>query len=181
VLAIFSSSRVKCASWAFNHLSQVVSQILARIFESCFLFVISDRTILLNKGKMEQEGTPSELYAKPASPFVAEFIGRTNVLKASLVQDMPEKKMAKLSVTDFGTEMISQYEGELPKGVAFVTIRYNEIGMSSQKPDTDENVVRGEILSREYKGFGYRSHDTSWQFTDNRDYSQVLQFFRVAQ
>ena len=46
-------------------------------------FVISDRTILLNKGKMVQEGTPNDLYLKPANSFVAEFIGKTNILKAS--------------------------------------------------------------------------------------------------
>ena len=115
-------------------------------------FVISDRTILLNKGKMVQEGTPNELYAKPADSFVAEFIGRTNVLKASLVQDMPEKKMARLAVTDFGTEVVAQYDDELPKNIEFVTIRYNEIGLSSKMPDTNDNIVKGEILSREYRG-----------------------------
>ena len=101
---------------------------------------------------MVQEGTPNDLYAKPANSFVAEFIGRTNVLRASLVQDKPEKKMVRLAITDFGTEMTSQYDGELPKDIAYVTIRYNEIGLSSTKPDTDENVVKGEILSREYRG-----------------------------
>ncbi len=115
-------------------------------------FVISDRTILLNKGKMVQEGSPNELYSKPANSFVAEFIGRTNVLRATLVKDMPEKKMVRLAITDFGTEMTCQYEGELPKEIAYVTIRYNEIGLSSAKPVTDENVVKGEILSREYRG-----------------------------
>ena len=39
-------------------------------------FVICDRVILMNKGKIEQEGTPDSLYTSPSNLFVAEFIGR---------------------------------------------------------------------------------------------------------
>jgi spermidine/putrescine transport system ATP-binding protein len=50
----------------------------------CFLFVthdqeealtMSDLVVVLNKGQIEQTGTPEELYHQPATPFVAEFVG----------------------------------------------------------------------------------------------------------
>jgi len=41
---------------------------------------ISDKIILVNRGKVEQVGTPEEIYNKPATKFVASFIGRVNVL-----------------------------------------------------------------------------------------------------
>ena len=46
---------------------------------------MADKVILMNGGKIEQAGTPSELYEKPASVFVAEFIGTPpmNVLKTA--------------------------------------------------------------------------------------------------
>jgi iron(III) transport system ATP-binding protein len=36
----------------------------------------------MNKGQLEQVGTPREIYEAPASPFVADFVGRVNVLNA---------------------------------------------------------------------------------------------------
>jgi spermidine/putrescine transport system ATP-binding protein len=41
---------------------------------------MSDRIVVLNHGRIEQDGTPEELYFHPASRFVAEFIGETNLL-----------------------------------------------------------------------------------------------------
>ncbi|MDB6454103.1 ABC transporter ATP-binding protein [Falsirhodobacter sp. 20TX0035] len=41
-----------------------------------------DRIVVMNGGMLEQIGTPAEIYDRPASPFVANFIGRANTLKA---------------------------------------------------------------------------------------------------
>ncbi len=41
---------------------------------------MSDRIVVMNGGKVEQDGTPEDLYLRPASRFVAEFIGETNLL-----------------------------------------------------------------------------------------------------
>lgn len=43
---------------------------------------ISDKVVVMNGGKIEQIGTPHDLYHKPASLFVADFVGRANVLDA---------------------------------------------------------------------------------------------------
>jgi iron(III) transport system ATP-binding protein len=41
---------------------------------------MADRVVVMNKGHLEQVGTPREIYEQPASPFVADFVGRVNVL-----------------------------------------------------------------------------------------------------
>lgn len=41
---------------------------------------LSDRIVVMNKGKIEQIGTPDEIYRRPASVFVADFIGSANFL-----------------------------------------------------------------------------------------------------
>jgi sulfate transport system ATP-binding protein len=41
---------------------------------------LADRIVVLNNGKIEQVGTPDEIYDNPASPFVASFIGESNAL-----------------------------------------------------------------------------------------------------
>lgn len=43
-------------------------------------FALADRIVLMNAGQIEQVGTPQELYYQPATPFVARFLGLTNLL-----------------------------------------------------------------------------------------------------
>jgi iron(III) transport system ATP-binding protein len=46
---------------------------------------ISDRIVVMNQGAIAQSGTAEELYRRPASAFVAQFIGRTNLLTAKVL------------------------------------------------------------------------------------------------
>ena len=46
---------------------------------------LSDRIVVMNAGRAEQIARPHEAYERPATPFVASFLGKTNVLGASLV------------------------------------------------------------------------------------------------
>ncbi|PWE29750.1 spermidine/putrescine ABC transporter [Pararhodobacter marinus] len=45
---------------------------------------MSDRLAVMNGGKIEQIGTPAEMYLRPATSFVASFIGRTNLIEARI-------------------------------------------------------------------------------------------------
>jgi putative spermidine/putrescine transport system ATP-binding protein len=49
--------------------------------------VLSDRIAVLSEGRIEQIGTPREIYNSPASCFVADFIGSSNLLKAEVVAE----------------------------------------------------------------------------------------------
>jgi putative spermidine/putrescine transport system ATP-binding protein len=68
---------------------QVELKAIQRRLGITFLFVthdqeeamaMSDRIAIMNKGVIEQVGSPREIYERPASPFVASFIGTSNVL-----------------------------------------------------------------------------------------------------
>jgi len=55
---------------------------------------MSDRIAVFNAGRVEQVGTPAEIYERPATPFVADFVGTTNVIEADLairVTGRPER------------------------------------------------------------------------------------------
>ena len=47
---------------------------------------MSDRLAVFNQGKIEQIGTPIEVYEQPATPFVANFVGTSNLISGSLAQ-----------------------------------------------------------------------------------------------
>ena len=115
-------------------------------------FVICDRVILMNRGRIEQEGSPESLYASPANLFVAEFIGRGNILKAEVKSVDRAAGTAVLWIPDVGADLTCQYDGELPDKVSFVVIRRNEIGLSKAKPNFKENVLSGKIVAKEYRG-----------------------------
>ncbi len=46
---------------------------------------MSDRIVVMSRGRIEQVGIPDEIYDRPASPFVADFVGRMNFLSGSLL------------------------------------------------------------------------------------------------
>ena len=48
---------------------------------------MADRIVVMNQGSIDQIGTPSEVYRKPSTPFVADFVGKTNLLPATRVGD----------------------------------------------------------------------------------------------
>jgi putative spermidine/putrescine transport system ATP-binding protein len=48
---------------------------------------LADRLVVMNGGAIEQIGTPADLYERPATPFVADFIGKTNFFKGKLDGD----------------------------------------------------------------------------------------------
>jgi sulfate transport system ATP-binding protein len=42
-------------------------------------FAVADRVVVMNRGRIEQAGSPREVFERPASPFVMDFLGRVNV------------------------------------------------------------------------------------------------------
>jgi spermidine/putrescine transport system ATP-binding protein len=61
---------------------------------------MSDRIAVMNRGRVEQLGTPEELYERPATPFVADFIGTTNLLQGVLEESGDEAAVIKLGSGD---------------------------------------------------------------------------------
>ena len=55
---------------------------------------ISDRIAVMNEGLIAQIGPPKEIYGRPASEFVANFIGRTNLLRGVLTRDAAAESVA---------------------------------------------------------------------------------------
>jgi putative spermidine/putrescine transport system ATP-binding protein len=54
---------------------------------------VSDRIFVMNHGKIAQEGTPSEIYTKPQTEFVANFIGRYNVFSKEQLENLFAEKI----------------------------------------------------------------------------------------
>jgi len=75
---------------------------------------ISDEIILMNKGKIAQKGTPQEIYNKPNSEFVADFIGEVNFLSGTVKSIQGEKATVEVD----GIELHSSSFANIEEGKA---------------------------------------------------------------
>ena len=63
-------------------------------------FRLADRIVVLNNGKIEQIGTPKELYLKPKTEFVAKFIGDSNIIDPEKIVRYENVKLLKSETSD---------------------------------------------------------------------------------
>lgn len=75
--------------------------------------VMSDRVAVMNNGRFEQVGSPQELYGKPVTPFVAQFVGDNNKWSGKVVENDGEKVSI---VTDEGYSFRAKPHGSCVSG-----------------------------------------------------------------
>ncbi|MGI6149510.1 MAG: ABC transporter ATP-binding protein [Firmicutes bacterium] len=73
---------------------------------------ISDRIVVMNQGRIEQMGTPWEIYNRPRTSFVADFIGQVNFVEAEVVGSAHQK----LDVKVWGQVIAIKHAEPLPVG-----------------------------------------------------------------
>lgn len=61
---------------------------------------MSDRIVLMNGGHIEQIGTPMEIYSKPKTPFVANFLGESNIIEGKYKNGLFETENVKIPVAN---------------------------------------------------------------------------------
>jgi ABC-type Fe3+/spermidine/putrescine transport system ATPase subunit len=69
---------------------------------------ISDRIAVMRLGRLEQIGAPDEIYRRPATPFVAEFMGTTNLLKGAVTS---QGASIKVGETEFAVPRLEASQG----------------------------------------------------------------------
>lgn len=79
---------------------------------------LSDRIVVMNQGRIEQIGTPDEIYRRPISRFVADFIGRANFLEARAEAVMDDQA----TVTLLGQTMTISVAGKPKTGDTLVAV-----------------------------------------------------------
>ena len=94
---------------------------------------VADRVVVINKGKIEQEGTPQEVWENPASPFVYGFLGDVNLFKG-------RAKDGQVYLDDGMQLESSEANGAVDKG-AFAYVRPHELDVARYSPgqNTDGN------------------------------------------
>jgi ABC-type Fe3+/spermidine/putrescine transport system ATPase subunit len=108
-------------------------------------FTISDRIYVMNNGRIEQVGTPLDLYTNPSTPFVASFIGTSNFIRGKLRITGHEKGLAVIE-TGVAEFKIKDY-GAINDGAEVVaSIRPEDIKIIRPAEETQYlNVLTGTV------------------------------------
>ncbi|MFL5139867.1 MAG: ABC transporter ATP-binding protein [Microvirga sp.] len=72
---------------------------------------ISDRVAVMRGGRLEQIGAPKELYRRPATPFVAAFLGTTNLLDGMVAGQQGQGTLVRLGTSAFVVPKLAAAEG----------------------------------------------------------------------
>ena len=98
--------------------------------------VMSDRIALLRSGELEQVATPREIYSRPATAYVAQFIGHTNLLKADVRSGVA--RCGPLS-----------WPASLPDGPALFSLRPEHIRLTRE---STSRGLRGRVVHQAFHG-----------------------------
>lgn len=108
---------------------------------------MSDRIVVLNKGKIEQIGTPVEVYERPNSLYVANFLGDSNVFTGKIKKDLEEKSVVSIDNKLELTVLDNKYKvGDTVN----VIVRPENIKLT--KKERKFNCLEGVIQEQIYDG-----------------------------
>lgn len=114
---------------------------------------LSDRIAIMNRGKLAQLGTPEEIYERPHSKFVADFIGLANFLPAQ-IKTLHDTR-ADVTVNN-KTLTVAYLPSTTTVPPSLIFIRPSDVRIVDD--DVDENTLEGQVTKATYLGekFDYR-------------------------
>jgi spermidine/putrescine ABC transporter ATP-binding subunit len=110
---------------------------------------LSDRVAVMNQGRIEQVGTPDEIYDQPGSQFVADFIGLSDFIEGVIVSVEAEKAIIAVDDLRFAVPASPKMR---PREKLLFFIRPNDIELFSPGYAGGENTFDGVVRKMTYLG-----------------------------
>jgi iron(III) transport system ATP-binding protein len=104
----------------------------------------ADLIAVMNAGRIDQLGTPEDIYDRPQSEFVARFIGASNIIRG-VARDANHVAFAGATLEVVGTRLAA---GD----AAAVAIRQHDIALSARAPQTSQNVIAARVTRQVFLG-----------------------------
>lgn len=116
---------------------------------------MSDRIVVMRNGKIEQDGTPREIYEEPKNLFVASFIGETNIFDAVVIERVDALRVQALVE---GREChIFAHQPVKPGQALKVLLRPEDLRVEEINDHSESDGLIGYIRERNYKGMTLES------------------------
>ncbi len=110
---------------------------------------MADKILVMNDGCLLQSGTPSEIYDRPASPFVASFIGSMNFIQGIIKEAPRVYRKGNLSLLSDGSD-------SLPRGTRVILAVRPEDVLVTGNGEKRANTLPALVKGMEYCGSSYR-------------------------
>lgn len=112
---------------------------------------MSDRIAVMSKGKIQQLGTPVEIYERPANKFVADFIGESNFLEGKIKSISGNEASVFVSALNAEVKGMPINEGLVKGEEVYISIRPEKIRIT-EKSALNENIFRAKVTNTVYIG-----------------------------
>lgn len=116
--------------------------------------VLSDRIVIMNQGKIEQIGSPQEIYTQPQTPFVADFMGFENLFEGQVfhVEERSGKPLCTVRVGESRVDVVNTGHLSLAANDRlWIAIRPDSLSLVSSEHQ-ENNVFSGTVLLHTYRG-----------------------------
>lgn len=110
---------------------------------------LSDRIAVLSHGRIEQIGSPREIYERPASAFVADFIGTANLVQGETLGIAGGRLTVAVGET---LQLIAEWQGPVPAGTLTLMLRPERIRIDWPGSEAAENRFGGTLRDIVYLG-----------------------------
>ncbi len=116
---------------------------------------MSDRIAVMHRGKLEQVGSPEQIYERPRTRYVADFIGVTNFFQGSVLGT----EGTLLQVDAEGVRLSLPVDRAVAPGTQVsLTVRPEKIRMAAAAPELPANACSGVVVDRVYLGSTIQHH-----------------------
>jgi ABC-type Fe3+/spermidine/putrescine transport system ATPase subunit len=137
-----------------EHLLEELAGILRRLRQTAIYvthdqeeaFALADRVIILRAGRVAQSGTPAEIYTKPASRFVAEFLGLKNILPGTV------RRQAVRAVATTPAGEIPLPDGNWAEGTPVQIVLHPDGLRLAEANETGPGLIEGVVQEKTFRG-----------------------------
>lgn len=116
-------------------------------------FAVADQVLIMQAGQIVQRGTPEEVYRRPATPFVARFLGLTNLIPGQVISSEPlcvETPLGRLQLS------VDEVGFRVQAGDRVTVLARPEAAFILVPGVYADNAIEGTLTDRSFRGGHYR-------------------------
>ena len=113
-------------------------------------FSMADRVVIMSRGRIEQIGTPQDIYRAPLTRFVADFLGSSNIFPGRIARDGQGRTVIATPIGDFA--LPAGADAESPGQAVSLTVLDTRMQIADHPPQGALNSVPARMVGEEFTG-----------------------------
>ncbi len=123
---------------------------------------LSDRIAVMNRGRIEQLGTPAEIYEAPRSSFVAAFIGDTNFFEGRVAEVLNGGDYCRLAIEGFADVLVYNDKKVKVGDPVYLSVRPEKFRIARDRPEPGSAAGRTNVVAARVEDVIYLGSQTKY-------------------